>query len=278
MMRRHGRLIGAGRRPESEGHRRVTLKGAPWRLLAARRWLLVGLLLLIAPMSYGAPRDKVTKPANTSPPTISGTLRVDQTLTANPGTWTGTEPIGYTYQWRRCKASGTMCTDIASATQQQYVLTAADGGSRIVVAVKAKNTAGTANASSAPTSAVPAAPVNTAAPTISGTPEQGQTLTAEPGTWTGTAPISYGYQWRRCDADGAACADIAGAAGAGYGVAAADVGRTLRVAVTATNDAGAATATSAATPTTCCSARTARTRCPATTATTPCTAARPSTR
>jgi len=55
-----------------------------------------------------------------------------------------------------------------------------------------------------------AAPVNTAAPTISGSPVVGQTLTASSGSWSGSL-TSYAYQWQRCDSSGAACAAIAGA-------------------------------------------------------------------
>src|SRR5204862_404358 len=91
------------------------------------------------------------------------------------------------------------------------------------------------------------APANSAPPTISGTAQEKQTLTADPGSWSGTQPITYAYQWRRCDTNGANCADIAGAAAQTYTLTTADVGSTLRVSVTASNSAGAASAASAAT-------------------------------
>jgi phosphatidylinositol-3-phosphatase len=93
----------------------------------------------------------------------------------------------------------------------------------------------------------PTPPQNTAPPTISGTAQQGQTLTASPGTWSGTTPITYAYQWRRCDNGGNACADVAGATAQSYTLVAADVGATMRVVVTAANSAGSGTATSAQT-------------------------------
>jgi hypothetical protein len=58
------------------------------------------------------------------------------------------------------------------------------------------------------------------------------------GTWTGSTPISRRYQWRRCDSTGANCVDIAGATVTAYALAAADVGRTIRVRETATNPYG----------------------------------------
>lgn len=90
------------------------------------------------------------------------------------------------------------------------------------------------------------APRNTAVPTITGTPTAGETLTAAAGAWSGS-PTRFAYQWRRCDAVGAGCADIAGATGQTYVVGVADLGSTLRVAVTARNTVASATATSAPT-------------------------------
>ena len=88
-----------------------------------------------------------------------------------------------------------------------------------------------------------AAPANTAPPTISGTAQQGETLSATTGTWTGD-PTSYAFAWSRCDAAGASCAAISGASASTYNVAAADVGHTIKVTVTAANADGSAQATS----------------------------------
>src|SRR6266545_3433232 len=43
-------------------------------------------------------------PTNDTPPSIAGTPQAGQTLTASPGSWSGTQPLSYTYQWRRCGA------------------------------------------------------------------------------------------------------------------------------------------------------------------------------
>src|SRR6188768_1789725 len=82
--------------------------------------------------------------------------------------------------------------------------------------------------------AAQAPPANTAAPSITGTPAVGSTLTAQNGTWTNN-PTAFQYRWRRCDSAGAGCVNVTGAAGATktYTVTAADGGHTLRVAVTA---------------------------------------------
>lgn len=75
---------------------------------------------------------------NSTAPTISGTTRQGQTLTASPGTWTfDLDYLSYTYQWERCDSGGGSCVDIVGATNVNYVLTAADVGSRLRVEVTA---------------------------------------------------------------------------------------------------------------------------------------------
>ncbi|HEY8726851.1 MAG TPA: LamG-like jellyroll fold domain-containing protein, partial [Gaiellaceae bacterium] len=186
----------------------------------------------------GAP----SAPASVIPPGISGVPRSGQTLTAFAGGWTGVPPPAKAYQWQRCDASGAACVDIAFANATTYVVQGADLGSTVRVVVTATNVAGSAAAQSAPTSVVtqaPAPPVNTSPPTISGTPIDGAILTANPGTWSGATPISYLYQWQRCDAGGSFCQDISPAGdSASYVVKSADVGATLRVLVGATNADG----------------------------------------
>src|SRR5207249_8742170 len=88
-------------------------------------------------------------------------------------------------------------------------------------------------------------PANTALPAISGSAQEGQTLTASNGSWSG-GPTSYAYQWQRCNSSGGSCAAITGATAQTYTVASADVGATLRVAVTASNSGGASSPASSA--------------------------------
>jgi hypothetical protein len=198
-----------------------------------------------------APTGVVAKagrsPANTFPPTISGTPQQGATLTAHHGSWVGTTPITYSYQWRRCGPAGGRCGDIGGATAQTYTLAAGDVGHTIRVRVTATNSVGRTNATSVPTGVVTragAAPVSSAPPTIAGTPQEGQTLTADHGTWSGTQPITYSYQWLRCGQNGGNCSNINGATGATYRLVSADIGTTLRVRVTASNPRGAHSATS----------------------------------
>jgi hypothetical protein len=187
-------------------------------------------------------------PRNTSRPLIAGIQREGQTLRASPGTWAGTQPITYSYQWTRCTSQLSNCTTLQGKTSRDYALTASDVGRRLVVSVTAKNAAGARTVEAATQTIGPrgTAPRNTAPPTIAGTPQSGQTLTAANGTWTGTS-VSYAYRWQRCNAQGNACAAIGGATRSSYVLGTADVGNTLRITVTGWSAFGTAHATSAQT-------------------------------
>jgi hypothetical protein len=86
-------------------------------------------------------------------------------------------------------------------------------------------------------------PVDVSVPTVTGTAQQGQTLTATPGSWTAT-DATFAYQWQHCDSAGANCGDVAGATAQTYAVTPTDVGTTLHVVVKATNRFGSASAPS----------------------------------
>ena len=386
-------------------------------------------------VTYTLDGGSPSAPVNTAAPVVSGSAVQGELLTASTGSWTGTQPISYVYQWRRCNTDGAACSDLQGATSQTYLAAAGDVGSRLAVQVIASNSVGSGSAVSgltavvasaqttvtfslgvgaddgdlaasggsyppagAPavsvggsvltagrrfvfggyqvltgllrfdTSSLPegasvvsarlrlhvkakadandrrlvgewydpaawpidagdfsavavadalagaditgltvnavnelvlsdlsgidpggysglrlhidggqpggdnyvqiasydntslpepklivtytldggssSAPVNTAAPVVSGSAVQGELLTASTGSWTGTQPISYVYQWRRCNTDGAACSDLQGATSQTYLAAAGDVGSRLAVQVIASNSVGSGSAVS----------------------------------
>lgn len=184
----------------------------------------------------------VTAPANTGAPAVSGSTVQGRTLTTTNGTWTDS-PTSYSYQWQDCDAFGASCTNVAGATTSSYTLAASDVGHTMRSVVTARNSAGSTSVSSVPTTVVtsPAPPTNTSLPTISGTPQLGQTLSANSGRWVGS-PTSYTYQWQDC---ATTCSNIPGATDQTYTLQASDFNQTIDVIVTATNAGGSSPATSA---------------------------------
>ena len=163
-----------------------------------RHWIagafLPGAAVATAVLTALAAAATQVAPVNTTPPTISGTARVGQSLTAGDGTWSNT-PTSYAYQWLRCNGGGNACVNVANGTQKTYTLVGADAGNTMRVRVTATNADGSASAQSDQTAAAEpatssAAPKNTSAPIVSGTPKVGQTLTAGDGSWTGN-PTTY---------------------------------------------------------------------------------------
>jgi hypothetical protein len=183
-------------------------------------------------------------PTSTSLPALTGTDMQGQTLSASAGTWSW-YPVGsYSYHWQTSTDGGSSWSSISDATSATYLLTQSDVGNEVRVAVTATNASGNATADSGASSTIlSGAPSNTAAPAISGTDTQGQTLSAGTGAWTPAG--TYTYQWQTSTDGGSSWSNISGASSSTYVLGSADIGNTVRIIVTATNTYGAATADSA---------------------------------
>jgi hypothetical protein len=184
-------------------------------------------------------------PKNTALPSITGSLVDGQSLNAATGTWSGSQPISYAYQWQLCNSSGGACGNISEALGSALKLSSVDVGSTLRVIVTATNAAGSVSSTSVATGLIAALlPSNTVLPTITGLLKSGQLLSATTGSWSGSTPMSFGYQWQLCNVLGSGCANIAKATGSTFLLGLLDVGLPLRVVVTATNAAGSVAANS----------------------------------
>ena len=180
--------------------------------------------------SEGASNSLVigTAPVNTVAPTIFGDNTFGSTLTTTDGTFTGTAPITFTYQWLRGGSP------IAGQTANTYVIGSSDSLAAITCDVTGTNSYGSDSEVSNTITVANFAPVNTVAPTVSpsGTQTTGTLITASVGTWSGVAPITYEYKWTR---NGVA---ISGATASTYTIQLADDGTTIHVEVKGTNTYG----------------------------------------
>ncbi len=170
-------------------------------------------------------------------PTIDGTIRVGETLTADTSGIAdvdGLTTVSYSYQWMADD------TNIQGATDATYTLAEDDEGKAIKVLVSFTDDAGNVESRpSAPTDAVAAAPAqNTSAtgvPTISGTAQVGQTLTADTSGIAdedGLSNAVFSYQWVADDED------IAGGTGSSYTLTENDEGKAITVTVSFTDAEG----------------------------------------
>ena len=167
-------------------------------------------------------------------PVIRGVARVGETLTADTSGISdadGMENASFAYRWL---AGG---TDIPGATGSNYTLTAGEQGKTIKVRVSFTDDADNQETlTSAATEAVAARP-NTSAtglPTIGGTAQVGEVLTADTsgiGDADGLTNPTYSYQWV------AGGTDLGGATGSTYTLTAGEQGKTIKVRVSFTDDA-----------------------------------------
>ena len=193
----------------------------------------------------------IARPANTAAtgkPGITGTAQVGQTLTATVGTSADVDglpnpfltDVNTSFQWIRVATDNTE-TNIASATASTYTLVDADLGTTIKVKVGFADYYDYDETLTSDATAAVAASTNTpatGAPTITGTAQVGQTLTA--GTTAimdadGLTSVSYTYQWIRTAAG--VDTNISGATASTYTLVAADLGTTVKVRVSFTDDA-----------------------------------------
>lgn len=198
----------------------------------------------------------VPKPHATPP--IIGTNMVGQQLSVTTGTWTGSLPLTFTFDWRRCDPFGNLPSCVSIPGEQEttasafgtstYTLTDADLDKTIRVYITAKNTVGSFTIITNHTfPTLPKqrfAPAATTPPSISGTTHPGAKLVADIGTWSGDDPITYVTAWQRCDAVGAHCKTIKTQHRLSYVVQKSDLGRTFLFKVTATNPVSSVTSLS----------------------------------
>jgi hypothetical protein len=211
----------------------------PRAALAAGAVALAAVVVLVV-ASIATGRSQAA-PVNTKEPVIAAQflIKVGSTLQGNKGSWSGTEPITYAYQWLRCNDNAQSCTAISNATGTSYTIVNADIQHTIRFQVTASNKDGKATAMSNATAEIPkgpGAPSEKSSPTISGEAVVGKTLTATTGTWEGTAPISYSFKWQTCTSS-TSCSDN-GASGNTYTIPAAAEGKRIRVKVLAKNADG----------------------------------------
>ena len=173
----------------------------------------------------------------TGAPTISGTAQVGETLAADTSGIADAEGLSnvqYQYQWLADNA------DIPGATASTYTLSNSDEGKAIKVEVTFTDDAGNGETlTSAATDAVAAAPTPnspaTGAPTITGTAQVGETLTANTSGIAdadGLGSVRYEYQWLADDSE------IGGASSLTYTLADTEEGKAIKVQVSFTDDAG----------------------------------------
>ena len=182
-------------------------------------------------------------PTNSAIPTISGTARTGETLTASSpsSSWTGS-PTSYSFQWSRSLPSDSGFIDIGVPTGSTYVVSEFDVGYFIKVSVIATNGVGSSSAAlSDPTTVVvDIAPTNTVIPAITGTARTGATLTASKGSWTSapSASTTYAYLWKRAPSSAGTYELIPLAVTGTYELTDADISQFLKVSVVATNGVG----------------------------------------
>ncbi|MBA3245054.1 MAG: PD40 domain-containing protein [Actinobacteria bacterium] len=193
-------------------------------------------------------------PTNTTLPVITGNFSDGGTMFASTGTFASAS--SYAYRWLRCDEDGDNCDEIEGADSSTYRGSSQDVGKRLRVRVTATSSSGSSSATSDPTPLIAGpepqnvTPPRVIVPGLTGVPMAGVAQSSSVGFWTGEGPITYTYQWKKCQPKDGPCYRILETrAQSSTFVPTADlVGWSLRVEVTATNSAGSSTVQSESTP------------------------------
>ena len=214
-------------------------------------------------LSEASPDTNATTPAEPTPPnqvatgvpTITGTPQVGETLSADTsgiGDANGLTNVQFNFQWIR--NDGTTDSAIPGATGQTHTLTRDDQGKTVKVSVSFTDDDGYAESLTSAATPQVSPPPNQAAtgqPTITGTPQVGETLSADTfgiGDANGLTNVQFSFQWIRNDSN--TDTEIPGATGQTHTLTHDDVGKAIKVQVSFTDDHGysetlASTATAA---------------------------------
>ena len=175
-------------------------------------------------------------PTVSTVPKFTSNLYVGGLATLDRGTWSTAGNTTYIYQWQRCSSQViTACVNISGATAATYFVTPSELNQYLRVAITAINEVGgsTIYSGFSEPIAATAPPVNTSAPMVSGSAFETSTMTLiSKGQWSGVVETQLLTQWQICTT-AITCVDIPAANTATYIATSSDVGKSIRVKITA---------------------------------------------
>jgi hypothetical protein len=186
-------------------------------------------------------------PTNSSRPGIAGGWwSVGDGVSTTRGGWSATPLPSFTYEWQRSSDGSTNWSTIDGETNARYVFTADDTAEYVRVRVTAANPYGNSSALSEATGPIQGPPIVRSAPTLSGTPNRGETISSTSGSWKAYPNPSFALRWQRSESGTSGWSDISGASGSTLTLRVEDAGYFVRSVSRATNARGSEEASSAA--------------------------------
>jgi hypothetical protein len=183
-------------------------------------------------VASGAALDSTPPAVSAISVPASGTAGTPVSMSASASDQWGPATVSFAFGDGATQTGSPAGHTYAAGGNYQVTVTATDAGGNQTSATRSISIAGLPQ----PPASKPA---NASRPAISGGRRVGTHLSCSPGVWTGTAPITYAYQWL---SDGHS---IGHATSATYTTTTGDVGHEVSCSVTGSNVAGSASATTA---------------------------------